>query len=122
MLMYQLVAVERGKRIKNGTLRKSANRDRSELISRKQGECKTIIEPVAGPQYRPFLLEQKKCDNGLWRLMAEQLFHSCTAVRGFVDVKTNGDVWPCPFVEVSGGNVRLNGEIFPARSRFPDIL
>ncbi|MBP8626694.1 MAG: SPASM domain-containing protein, partial [Syntrophorhabdales bacterium] len=26
--------------------------------------------------------------------------------RGFVYIKANGDVWPCPFVEISAGNVR----------------
>lgn len=106
MLMYQLVAVGRGERIKNATLKKSANRELSELISRKQRNCKAIIEPVAGPQYWPYLLETKKCTNGLWRLAAEQVFHGCAAGRGFAYIKANGDVWPCPFVEQSGGNVR----------------
>jgi radical SAM protein with 4Fe4S-binding SPASM domain len=26
--------------------------------------------------------------------------------RGFVYIKPNGDVWPCPFIEMSCGNVR----------------
>jgi AdoMet-dependent heme synthase len=107
MLMYQLVAVGRGERIKNATLKKSANRELSELISRKQRKCKAIVEPVAGPQYWPYLLEKKKCTSGLWRLAAEQVFHGCAAGRGFVYIKANGDVWPCPFVEQSGGNVRI---------------
>lgn len=106
MLMYQLVAVGRGERIKNATLKKSANQQLSELISRKQQTCKGIVEPVAGPQYWPYLLEKKKRDNGLWLRLAEQVFHGCAAGRGFVYIKANGDVWPCPFVEKSGGNVR----------------
>jgi len=106
MLMYQLVAVGRGERIKNATLKKTANRQLSELISRKQKNCKTIVEPVAGPQYWPYLLEKNHCTNGLWRRAAEQVFHGCAAGRGFAYIKANGDVWPCPFVEISGGNVR----------------
>jgi len=34
------------------------------------------------------------------------VFHGCSAGRGFVYIKSNGDVWPCPFVEVSAGSVR----------------
>ncbi|PKN68782.1 MAG: hypothetical protein CVU54_12990 [Deltaproteobacteria bacterium HGW-Deltaproteobacteria-12] len=28
---------------------------------------------------------------------AGKLFHSCAAGRGFIYIKANGDVWPCPF-------------------------
>jgi len=106
MLMYQLVAVGRGEKIKNATLKKSANQNLSELIATKQRRVKTIIEPVAGPQYWPYLLEKKGFNTG-WKLeLAGKVFHGCAAGRGFVYIKANGDVWPCPFVEVSGGNVR----------------
>ncbi|MCX5853756.1 MAG: SPASM domain-containing protein [Deltaproteobacteria bacterium] len=37
---------------------------------------------------------------------AEKVFHGCAAGRGLVYIKSNGDVWPCPFVEVKTGNVR----------------
>lgn len=112
MLMYQLVAVGRGEKIKSATLKKTANRGLCELISAKQKKVKTVIEPVAGPQYWPYLLEKKGLNKG-WKLkMAGNFFHGCAAGRGFVYIKANGDVWPCPFVELSGGNVR--DESFPA--------
>jgi radical SAM protein with 4Fe4S-binding SPASM domain len=38
--------------------------------------------------------------------LAEAVFHSCSAGRGFVYIKPDGDVWPCPFIEMSCGNVR----------------
>ena len=113
MLMYQLVAVGRGEKIEKATLKKSANRLLSELISEKQKIAKTIIEPVAGPQYWPYLLEKGGIRSGLPLKLAGHVFHGCAAGRGFVYVKANGDVWPCPFVEVSGGNVR--------EKRFHDI-
>ena len=106
MLMYQLVAVGRGEKIKNATLKKSANQKLSELISAKQKSVKTIIEPVAGPQYWPYLLEKKGMNEGWMLKLAGKVFHGCAAGRGFVYIKANGDVWPCPFVEISGGNVR----------------
>jgi len=106
MLMYQLVAVGRGEKISNATLKKSANRRLSELITAKQRNVQTVIEPVAGPQYWPHMLKARGFDSGRRLKLAEKVFHGCAAGRGFVYIKANGDVWPCPFVEVSGGNVR----------------
>ncbi len=106
MLMYQLVAVGRGEKIEKATLKKSANQELSDLISRKQRHAITIIEPVAGPQYWPYILEKKGIQKGALFRFAEQVFHGCAAGRGFAYIKANGDVWPCPFVEVNTGNVR----------------
>jgi radical SAM protein with 4Fe4S-binding SPASM domain len=106
MLMYQLVAVGRGENIEKATLKKTANRYLSGLIAEKQKTAKTIIEPVAGPQYWAYLLERQGIEKGLLLNLAGKVFHGCSAGRGFVYIKANGDVWPCPFVEVSAGNIR----------------
>lgn len=106
MLMYQLVAVGRGEKIEKATLKKSANKNLCELISGKQKNANTIIEPVAGPQYWPYILEKKGMKKGLGLKLAGKVFHGCAAGRGFVYVKANGDVWPCPFVEINAGNIR----------------
>lgn len=108
MLMYQLVAVGRGEKIKNASLKKSANQKLSELISDKQKHSRTIIEPVAGPQYWPHMLKKKGIQDGILMKLANKVFHGCAAGRGFVYVKSNGEVWPCPFVEVPAGSVREN--------------
>ncbi|MCX5835194.1 MAG: radical SAM protein [Deltaproteobacteria bacterium] len=105
MLMYQLVAVGRGEQIESATLKKEENVSLCEFIADKQRESKTVIEPVAGPQYWPYLLERRNV-NGLILKMARKVFHGCSAGRGFVYIKPNGDIWPCPFVEVKTGNVR----------------
>ena len=106
MLMYQLVAVGRGEKIEKATLKKSANKYLSKLIADKQKIAKTIIEPVAGPQYWPYILEKNGIRNGLMLKLASNFFHGCAAGRGFVYIKANGDVWPCPFVEINAGNIR----------------
>ncbi|HOU57103.1 MAG: radical SAM protein [Syntrophaceae bacterium] len=123
LLMYQLVAVGRGEKIEKATLKKTANKYLSELISLKQKTAKTIIEPVAGPQYWPFLLEKGGIRGGLPLKLAGQVFHGCSAGRGFVYVKANGDVWPCPFVEVSGGNIRGKSfhDIYTGSTLFNDL-
>jgi len=109
MLMYQLVAVGRGEKIEKATLKKSANKYLSELIADKQKNAKTIIEPVAGPQYWPYLLEKNGIRGEKLLKLAGNLFHGCAAGRGFVYIKANGDVWPCPFVEINAGNIRNAG-------------
>jgi radical SAM protein with 4Fe4S-binding SPASM domain len=71
-----------------------------------QRTTRAIMEPVAGPQYWPFLLQRAGIRSGPLLRLAETVFHGCSAGRGFVYVKPDGDVWPCPFIEMSCGNVR----------------
>lgn len=106
MLMYQLVAVGRGGKIEKATLKKQANSSLCRLIAETQKGISTVVEPVAGPQYWPYLLERNGKNGKRLLKLAEAVFHGCSAGRGFVYIKSNGDVWPCPFVEVSAGSVR----------------
>jgi len=106
MLMYQLVPVGRGSTIKEATLDVKENERLLKSLAIKQKNISTIIEPVAGPQYWPYLMEKGGKPDGIWLRLAKKLFHGCSAGRGFVYIKANGDVWPCPFVEVNAGNVR----------------
>ncbi|HOS97918.1 MAG TPA: radical SAM protein [Deltaproteobacteria bacterium] len=106
MLMYQLVPVGRGDDIRDATLSVNENERLLKFLAKKQKDVSTIVEPVAGPQYWPYLMERKGLKNGTWLRVAEQVFHGCAAGRGFVYIKANGDVWPCPFVEVIAGNVK----------------
>jgi radical SAM protein with 4Fe4S-binding SPASM domain len=106
MLMYQLVTIGRGGKIESASLGRDENRDLCELISSKQKRVKTVIEPVACPQYWPYILEKRGLNSGLWLKLAEKVFFGCSAGRGFAYIKSNGDVWPCPFVEITAGNVR----------------
>jgi radical SAM protein with 4Fe4S-binding SPASM domain len=106
LLMYQLVPVGRGEDIGEAALDLGANERLIRFMVQAQRDIRAIMEPVAGPQYWPFLLQQAGIENGLLLRLAETVFHGCSAGRGFVYIKPNGDVWPCPFIEVSCGNVR----------------
>jgi radical SAM protein with 4Fe4S-binding SPASM domain len=106
LLMYQLVPVGRGRGIEQAALDLSANERLIRFMAEAQRDTRAIMEPVAGPQYWPFLLKRAGISGGPLLRLAELVFHGCSAGRGFVYVKPNGDVWPCPFVEVSCGNVR----------------
>lgn len=106
LLMYQLVPVGRGRRIEKAALDLKANERLIRFMAQAQRTTRAIMEPVAGPQYWPFLLARAGIRGGPLLRLAEAVFHGCSAGRGFVYIKPNGDVWPCPFVEVSCGNVR----------------
>jgi len=106
LLMYQLVPVGRGRGIERAALDVSANERLIRFIAAAQHTTQAIMEPVAGPQYWPFLLQRAGIDGGPLLRLAETVFHGCSAGRGFVYIKPNGEVWPCPFIEVSCGSVR----------------
>ena len=106
LLMYQLVTVGRGRGIEEAALDRDANEGLVRFMATAQRTSRAIIEPVAAPQYWSYLLERAGIRDGLRLRLAQQLFHGCAAGRGFVYIKPNGEVWPCPFVEVSCGNVR----------------
>jgi radical SAM protein with 4Fe4S-binding SPASM domain len=106
LLMYQLVPVGRGRGISEAALDLGANERLIRFMAEAQRTTRAIMEPVAGPQYWPFLLQRAGIRRGLRLRLAETVFHGCSAGRGFVYIRPNGEVWPCPFLELSCGNVR----------------
>lgn len=106
LLMYQLVPVGRGRGIEGAALGRTANERLIRFMASAQRTTRAVMEPVAGPQYWPFLLERAGIRGGSLLRLAETVFHGCSAGRGFVYVKPDGQVWPCPFIEVNCGNVR----------------
>jgi radical SAM protein with 4Fe4S-binding SPASM domain len=106
LLFYQLVPVGRGESIGQAALDLGANERLIRFIAEAQRNTRAILEPVAGPQYWPFLLDRAGIRGGPLLRMAETVFHGCSAGRGFIYVKPNGEVWPCPFIELDCGNVR----------------
>jgi AdoMet-dependent heme synthase len=106
LLMYQLVPVGRGRDISQAALDEGANERLIRFMAEAQRSTRAIMEPVAGPQYWPFLLQRAGISSGPLLRLAETVFHGCSAGRGFVYIKPDGAVWPCPFIEMSCGNVR----------------
>jgi radical SAM protein with 4Fe4S-binding SPASM domain len=106
LIMYQLVPVGRGRAIEDAALDLGANERLIRFMRQAQRDTRAIMEPVAGPQYWPLLLQGANIEGGPLLRLAEKVFHGCSAGRGFVYIKPNGEVWPCPFIEVSCGNVR----------------
>ena len=89
-----------------GALELGANERLIRFMAEAQRVTHSTMEPGAGPQYWPFLLQRAGISSGPLLRLGEAVFHGCSAGRGFVYIKPNGDVWPCPYIEVSCGNVR----------------
>jgi radical SAM protein with 4Fe4S-binding SPASM domain len=106
VLNYQLVEVGRGSVIKDKSVNPENNQELMNNLLRWQKDITPIIEPVASPQYWPNLLIQKGATSEKQINFYKNFFHGCTAGIGLAYIKPNGDVWPCPFVEVSAGNVK----------------
>lgn len=123
LLMYQLVPVGRGDRIEKAALDLGANERLIRFMAEGQRTNRAVMEPVAGPQYWPFLLQRSGIKEGPLLRAAEAVFHGCSAGRGFVYVKPNGEVWPCPFIEISCGNIRQAPfeEIWSSAPVFQDL-
>jgi radical SAM protein with 4Fe4S-binding SPASM domain len=106
LLMYQLVPVGRGRKIGQAALDLGANERLIRFMAHAQRTTRAIMEPVAGPQYWPFLLQRAGIRRGPLLRLAEGVFHGCSAGRGFIYIKPDGALWPCPFIEIECGNVR----------------
>lgn len=102
-LIYQLIPLGSGASIKDQTLLVDENRKLIKMIKETQSRIKTIFEPVASPQYWPYLIASGN-NAPLARKLAQWSFHGCSAGWGLLYMKANGDVWPCPFVNISAGN------------------
>ena len=106
LIVYQMIPVGRGADILNNALNRESNKKLIEEIAQSQRDVSVVIEPVAGPQYWAYLLKNAGIRKGRLLSGSEYLFHGCCAGRGFIYIKPDGDVLPCPFVPVSCGNVR----------------
>jgi len=105
LIVYQLVTVGRGGDIKDASLDVETNEKLIKMMIDAQKKMRAILEPVAGPQYWSYLLDRANIKEGWMMWLAEKVFHGCSAGRGFVYIKPDGEVWPCPFIEINCGNI-----------------
>ena len=90
---------------RRGHLFRAKSRTRRRSLAIREKNISTIIEPVAGPQYRAYFMEKSGQSDSIWLRLARKLLDDCASARGFVYIKANGDVWPCPFMERNTPNV-----------------
>jgi len=127
VLLYNLVPEGRGMEDEIELSRDQFS-DIINFISKKQRSIVPIVEPTCSPQYWAYLVN-KFHDNGNAHnghrpgRLATLAFKGCAAGNGMCYVKPDGEVWPCPFVPVSGGNIRQTAlrEIWESSEVFVDL-
>jgi radical SAM protein with 4Fe4S-binding SPASM domain len=104
--IYLFVPVGRGETVRTDALDPAERRAILELLLQKQREVRAILIPVAALEYWAYALQSRGLRNGRLIRLLGQFLGGCLADKGMVYIKPNGDVWPCPFLPLTAGNVR----------------
>lgn len=100
ILLYQFIPSGRG--LDNQALELTAQEFREEILmaGNLQKYLHPVIAPVGLPEYWALLNVARNGGRPLGAL------RGCVCGNGMFYIKPNGDVWPCAFVPISGGNLR----------------
>ncbi|MCX8205303.1 MAG: radical SAM protein [Candidatus Nezhaarchaeota archaeon] len=102
--VYSFVPAGRGGRVAGVELEEGEMLQLLEAISSRQRRIRAIVAPVALPQYWAYLSTRAGLRSRLLVEALSQLFCGCIAGSGMIYVKPNGEVWPCPFLQIPLGN------------------
>ena len=105
VLLYFFVSEGRGKLHEHLEVNITEYAQLLSYVAEQQKGMKPIVEPTCAPQYWPYLLQRSSLGRRTRRL-GEVFFKGCVAGSGLCYIKSNGEVWPCPFIPFSGGNVK----------------
>jgi radical SAM protein with 4Fe4S-binding SPASM domain len=106
--IYLFMPVGRGELVRDDALDSRERADLLKLILQKQRETSAILIPVGLPEYWAYALHERGIRHGGLIRLAGYLLGGCLAGKGMVYIKPNGDVWPCPFLPISAGNMRYD--------------
>ena len=100
ILLYQFIPSGRG--AENALYELSTEEFRKEILEAAslQRDIHPVIAPVGLPEY--WALLTAKNNKGA----KSDILRGCICGNGMFYIKPNGDVWPCAFVPISGGNLR----------------
>lgn len=107
--IYNFVPTGRGEDIPGYVLGLEDFKKLLELILEKQKHARSIIIPVAAPEYWAYVLQSREIRSEKLINFLSHFFHGCIAGKGMMYIKPNGDVWPCPFLPIRVGNVKKAG-------------
>lgn len=101
VLLYQLIPSGRGENLFDETLTSESFNTLIKELYHTQGKINPVIIPVGLPEYFAYLTKSLNLNTKI----ASNVFKGCIAGRGMFYIKPNGDVWPCPFLPLSAGNL-----------------
>jgi radical SAM protein with 4Fe4S-binding SPASM domain len=104
VLLYQMIPAGRGE--EEMELSVKEYKSFTDMVARFQKNNRAIIEPTCSPQFWAHLLTRNgNKPSKLSMRLAEMLFKGCVAGNGLCYIKPDGEVWACPFIPISGGNI-----------------
>lgn len=101
ILLYTFVAVGRGGENRGLALTPEEAVYVVRRAAELQGTSNLVIAPIGVPWYYAYLVSK----SGLPLNVARYFVYGCAAGRGIFYIKPDGEVWPCPFLPISAGNV-----------------
>jgi len=102
ILLYQFIPSGRGLETSEFELTTEEFRNEILMASSIQKDIHPVIAPVGLPEY--WALQNVLKNKG----EKSDIMRGCICGNGMFYIKPNGDVWPCAFVPVSGGNLKQN--------------
>lgn len=102
ILLYQLIPYGRGQELLDEVLDSKSFVRLIEELYNIQGRINPVTVPVGLPEYFAYLTRSINLNPEV----ASHVFKGCVAGRGIFYIKPNGDVWPCPFLPISAGNLK----------------
>jgi len=102
ILLYQLIPSGRGENLLSETLNSEQFKILMEELHNIQSMINPVTIPVGLPEYFAYLTKSMDLNPKI----ASHVFKGCIAGRGMYYIKPNGDVWPCPFLPISAGNLK----------------
>ncbi|MDH4123659.1 MAG: radical SAM protein [Thermoplasmata archaeon] len=100
ILLYQFIPSGRGEESSELEFSKDEFRNEILLTSNLQRDIHPVIAPVGLPQYWALQNVMKNAGE------KSDVVRGCICGNGMFYIKPNGDVWPCAFVPLSGGNLK----------------
>lgn len=98
IILEYLIPIGRGENVSEACLSPDENRKLFDYMINKQMETDVWLKPLCNPQYWFYLKERGLVDR--------KDFMGCPAATNRLRILPNGDVTPCPYLPVSGGNIR----------------
>ncbi len=117
ILLYQFIPSGRGEDNSGLELSKEEFRNEILMAGKVQKGLHPAIAPVGLPEY--WALHNVLKNKGI----QSDLLRGCICGNGMFYVKPNGDVWPCAFVPIAGGNLRTTSpqDIWTRTKLFGDL-
>jgi len=100
ILLYQFIPSGRGEGSSQLELTREEFREEILKVGALQRDIHPVIAPVGLPEY--WALQNVIRNGG----KTTDILKGCICGNGMFYIKPNGDVWPCAFVPMSGGNLR----------------